>query len=439
MAQNQQQDPDLAQRPPNRTSISITASKLAADMSITKLTRNTEPLINSVVLDVAVIIRFFQSIVEPFVELIHPLLGVRDPDLDVNGILDSTTYTIAVDALSATYAVMYHKATRINARSAFLFGHPPRTDKFTSINLISFFANAFGPYETEGPPYRCIYVPYFTRDEIDNAITDNRYNQRLAIHFLDTIKTSYPNIELTMIDPYTEPSSPFWMMYATTNGPNLRTVYSPITYNEIDSASQLASILLDQPMYNIPGPLTTAVIGPYVAKGDTFNSNQIPDNLLTPVSRNTSRPVIHITGRKIRNALWYEMLTHSTNQNDQEMRNAIPACIRHPNTWMTQQLTPLDDYISQSEKIITGQLPTPTKPEPGEVTPKKKKGEKHPKLPPKPVYPTGTSPMDSCPHYSVFNATILYFDHILIERFPVSRRTQIVRDAVATTPPPHRG
>jgi hypothetical protein len=385
-------------------------------------------------LNVDPIMDMFRVIVRPIAESVHRYLGVNDPVNDPQNILRNTTYTVAADAFAAMNTVMYRKAARLSPGHVLVFAGNPRGDKFQALNLITLFASSIGPIERERDPYRCTFIPYYTRAEIDAVTAHAHYNERLAKQFYMNVAKSYTQVELTTIDPYNDVTSPWWTLYPTTDDDN-RTVFCPINFNDHDHAVTLASVLIDTQAYPLPGPIHTATVYFVAQNNDQMTRNDIPPPLATDLSINESPPVVHILFERIRDASNAEIIGFGVHQNDATLRGTPHMSIRNPNQWMAHQIVPYDALIDHLEQSVAhvSQIANmndaqkgaidPANPPPGWIN-----DPGH--APPRPATPVGHTQDAVHINIGVYRATVMYFDHVIVSSFPVSRRNAIITESV---------
>lgn len=423
----------------SRTSISEVTSRLVSEMTIIRNVDNRDPLIKLIHINVAGLLTLFRRMVRPFARAIHRYLGLQDPTNDPNNIIRNTTYTVAADAVAATMAVMYRKAVKRNPGSAQTFGGIPIGDKFQNINIISLLANSIGPLERERDPYRCLFIPYITQAEVQATLTDPWYTPRLAKQFFLTISRSYTQVELTDIDVFNDTSSPWWTLYPVQDGDN-RNVYSPYNFNDQDSASVLASISLDDALYALPGPLHTATVGPFVAQNAPANINDIPAALRRDVDINESPPVVLIQPERIREATAAELIAHANRHNDPVMAAVPHQSNRNPHQWMAHSVVPYDAYMdyleaeSAHQQALLGlndaqRAALDLNNLPAGFPPPALAAGAH--APPRPATPIGRDPNGGIVGYGLYLIEILYFDHIMLMEFPISRREPIYTECAA--------
>jgi hypothetical protein len=410
-----------------------------ADMTIVRNPQNTEPLIKPINLLVDPVIQMFAQIAHPIAVSVHRYLGVNDPTNDPQNVLRDTCYSVAADAFAAMNTVLYRKAIRLSPGYAQFFAGNPRGDKFQSLNLITLFASSIGPIERERDTYRCLFIPYFTRNEVDNVLANAMYSARLSKQFYMNVARAYTQVELTTIDPYNDVSSPWWMLYVTTQNNN-RTTYCPISFNDIDNATVLASLLLDACIYPLPGPLHTAAVEFVAPNNDNLARDDIPANMRDDLHINASVPAVHIIFDRVANATNAQLMGYGHTQGDPNLVNVPHISIRDPTQWMANEVSRYDDYINHLEAVCQhlSIVSTMTDAQRAAIDPNNPpRGYLPPpgNAPPRPATPTGHAPTDAHANVSLYRATILYFDHVIAKDFPTARREAIITECIIPSPP----
>jgi hypothetical protein len=340
--------------------------------------------------------------------------------LDVNNpgnVIDYTAHTMAVDAIYAMQHVMYRKAVKLDPGHGHLFHPLIPADKFQNLNLISFFANSIGPIETEGPPYRCTFIPYFTEPDLRN-VRNNMYNARMAKQFILSVAKGYTQVELSMIDPYNEETSPYWLLYPV-QGINSSTVYNPMSFSTADNATYLAAALLDSPLYDLPGPLCTGELGYYVSASQESNPLEVPNSLRTRSALNPNQPVQLTIVQQVRQATLSDLITYGRRQGNQAMYNKPHISVRDPEEWMNRTIHGYQAYIDHLQDEFNENKQS-----------KPKSGKRKGNAPPLPSTPLGQDPFAPDSDYYLHQAQVLYFDHILMNDFPHNRRVNIITEAL---------
>merc|ERR1719223_2509743 len=111
------------------------------------------------------------------------------------------------------------------------------------------------------------------------------------------MQRAHYSIMMSDIDINNEDSSHWWTLHVvqttptSANAPTHQTTYSPISFTDLDNATTLAGAILSTTLYDFPGPIHTARIGPFVSHTGASTSTDIPAALRDDIGFNVSPPV----------------------------------------------------------------------------------------------------------------------------------------------------
>lgn len=181
-------------------------------------------------------------------------------------VIRDITNSVAWDALSAAYVVMYNKGRRFDYGLFANMPVPPiLATKFPI--FVSALINSIGPIQRDDVPSRRIHVPYITYNDVNN----NRpagYASHLAARFVE--KFGKTKLLSGIVESNGSESSGWWTIHPlflrrsmvpdqlVPNAPNYPelALYSPFGYDNVENYLKLA------PLYSVE-PLAFPGVGPY--------------------------------------------------------------------------------------------------------------------------------------------------------------------------------
>jgi hypothetical protein len=253
------------------TQVAKVAAELLYNRTVNNLTDNVAPDSKMIRLKPLPLLALFTNTLKPLIYANARNVGVNDLVQPANRIrLNDITYTVAVCAIGALRAVIYAKAMRINNAVLRLFGDRPRHEKFTFPALTTLLINACGPIYRSFESYRCLFIPYITKDDLEDLKLDERYVPPYLELFSLALSRAHYSIRSSSVDIYNDISSYWWTLHVvvleehieeikanenktkgktTTSSSRINTiidrvnVYSPMSFKDIDDSVVLGSIV----------------------------------------------------------------------------------------------------------------------------------------------------------------------------------------------------
>jgi len=329
--------------------------------------------------------------------------------------LDNVITTVATNAIICTYAVCFNKAARIDSNAVTLFGNfnPVDVNRFPSLTTL--LISAMGPLEASHLPYKCTFIPYLVETEVTALTNQAGYTTHYYESFLQAMKRGR-TISMADVDVHTRESSPWWTLYmdnvrptrtGTVSTPGHITAYNPNSFDDRSTAIILGSIVLEDTLFDLPGPLIVATVGPFAAIRIPRNIDDIPDPFNTSVSINPHYPAIHISFAEDRSLTHSDALTFGIIQNDENIIN----------------LSGLHHELSDEDSNTTTAVAASRQPTKKSKTSRGNAKATEASGPANSLEPVGPQ------HASLYLATVIYFDHKLANRVPHLRRSNVVTDS----------
>lgn len=391
----------------SRNNITTCANRLIAEYTLTRYQNNSEVDLVYIKLDVPTLFSTYANTLKPIVFGNFRNIGARTiTDQSDKTFLDNVVRTVATNAVICTYAVAFNKAASIDAGAVTKFGdfNPVDANRFPALTTL--LVSSLGPLEANHLPYKCTFVPYFQHAEVNNLINQTGYSPSYYESFLQAMKRGR-TINMSDVDVHTKESSPWWTLYMdnlrpTTAGtrttPGHITAYNPNSFDERNPAILLASMVLEDTLYPLPGPLIVATIGPFASMREPTTVDDIPDMFMGPNHVNKHVPALFVKFTQ------GDQLTHAT------------------------ALT-FGEYQKDREIAKLSDLPTDN---PAAKPPPQKRTKSASATPESEVItnvPYADDTVSTRREVALYTATVIYFDHIIAYKVPHNRRANIVTDA----------
>jgi hypothetical protein len=317
---------------------------------------------------------------------------------------------------------MFNKAARIDSYSIMRFGSYAPIDSVRFPIMATTLCNSLGPIESTQLPYKCTFIPYMTRTEIDDMFQQAGYTNHYYESFLQAMRRGR-TIMMTDVNIHEQTSSHWWTNYyenvrpSTQGGvttPGHITAFCPFSYDQRDNNVLLAAIVTEDTLYELPGPCITSKIGPFARMYPPTVIDDIPEHFRSRIAINRHVPAITVKFEEYGSLNHITAVTYGEIQKDQAILDlsafkfkldtaaAAPAPASTTATTTTSK-GPATSTRSKSRLSTESTLKPPT--DPLEI-----------------VGPSGAG---------LYIATIIYFDHRLADRLPYGRRTAIVTAANA--------
>uniref|UniRef100_A0A2V0RAT9 Uncharacterized protein n=1 Tax=viral metagenome TaxID=1070528 RepID=A0A2V0RAT9_9ZZZZ len=428
--------------PASRTKIATVAARLQADGTIINGFANDEPAIKRITIKVDALLAFLTATITPIVYGNYRGLGVRSvtatSDVDY---LDSVIYTVATNAVQACYAVGFTKTQKVNYGSVLHYGGRPEVDKFTMPALTALFINSFGPITRARESYRCTFVPILNKTNVDALRAAVKYDPRKEEMFRLSMQRAHYSITMSDIDINNEESSHWWTLHVvqtTPSGftdPTHQTVYSPISFTDLDNATTLAGAILSATLYDFPGPIHTARIGPFVTHTGASTPADIPAALRDDIGFNVSPPVRLFEFEASRPATQADVIAFGPIQSNTAITNLGDPVLRNPGQALLDLDTDHRNFVRNLDKWYASQDSSKQAKSSANSTtitvPTGNKRSRSIDTRPDPVYaikkPSDLA--DKVNGYSLFTVKVYYFDCVILDNFPLSRTESIITEA----------
>lgn len=268
--------------PPARSNVSSTAQRLIAEYTLTRFENNSEPDLRFIALSATRLFSTYSNSIKPIVYGNFRNVGARTvTDAADTTFLDNVVRTVATNAVVASYAVCYNKAARLDANSVARFGDYDPVDCLRFPTLTTHLVNALGPVEAHHLPYKCTFIPTIKRTDVDALLTQAGYTSHYYESFLQAMKRGR-TIAMSDIDVNTRDSTHWWTLYYENIRPNNDvpghiSAYSPFSFDDRNSTSLLASVVCEDTLYDLPGPIIVHTLGPFAATRTPTSLNDLPD------------------------------------------------------------------------------------------------------------------------------------------------------------------
>lgn len=402
--------------PTGTTKLQATAADLVARFVVSENYMNYKPRFNSIKLDVANLHCTFQNAIRPIVYGnyrnlgAHGFTGTNDKNL-----LDGVTYTIAANAVVTAFAVMYNKAVAIDNSMASLFERDVSSVSTKYPALLSLLIQTLGPYKTSTLPYKCFFVPYIKYSDTRSLFSNQSYSSEYNIAFASAMERSR-KVCMTDVDIKSTDSTPWWMLHRsfkdeTDNANANQTVFSPTEFQNRTASVTLGAVCLHDTLYDFPGPLTTAQIGPFLYRGIPTDVSQIPD-----VPRTESSFVSHYPAHDFRFLVLRGPDAHTKDKPGYELTKA---------DLYSFGLTQYDD---EAVKDLDPEIQISEGDE-EEFLPSKSKKRKPKRVTRRTVAEQSINGKDPVLHWNILICQVLYFDTVLFIDLPVNERKSIITEA----------
>lgn len=284
-------------RPPARSNVASTAQRLIAEYTLTRHENNTEPTIRYIQINANMLFSTYSNTIKPIVYGNFRNVGARTvTDAADTAFLDNVVRTVATNAVVASYAVAYTKAAVIDASSSTRFGDYDPVDCLRFPTLTSHLINALGPVEAVQLPYKCTFIPVIRRRHVEVLLAQNGYTSHYYESFLQAMKRGR-TIAMSDVDVNTRDSTQWWTLYfenvrPSQDSPGHITAFSPFSFDDRNSTTLIASLVCEDTLYALPGPIIVHTIGPFVATREPQDLDDIPPPFNERVYWNRHVPAI---------------------------------------------------------------------------------------------------------------------------------------------------
>ncbi|BAU79512.1 hypothetical protein RVD_032 [Diatom colony associated dsRNA virus 14] len=402
----------------SRSSTARTAATLISQYTAVPTENNSDTGLVYIEISAAKLYSTYANTLKPIVYGNFRNIGARTlTDQADRNLLDNVILTVATNAVIATYAVCHTKACKLNAGAISLFGNYSPVDCTRFPALTSLLINSIGPVEAPALPYRCTFVPYIVWDNVHDLITQANYTSHLYELFIQAMKRG-KTVAMSDVDVSNNQSNHWWTLFmsnvqTTTTGATTRTgditAFCPFSFADRDHAVILAAFVIEETLYDVPGPLVTATVGPFARMYPPTSVEDIPDVYRTSLAVNPHVPAIFATFTKVSNMSHASAVTFGILQNDSNISDLA---------FETVTLGPAPEYDYPVDYSITN----PSK--------KRKTSEKASAKSTSMTTRSGlaTDTIESTPA-ALYIATVYYFDHRLLDKVPIARRSTVVTQA----------
>lgn len=225
-----------------RSKMSTLAANLVANRTINPVMNGLNYPQHVHALRATSILAMFANIIAPLVLMNYRLLGVQTPTNPADiALLNAISQCIAYDALVATYALLYHKSSRLSVGLLPLFGQNPTIGTNDFPIFITALINSIGPVQLDDVPARGIHVPYLTWASVTACLPGTYATYRVAM-FTEAIARSRQFVSAS-VDIFSTKSSAWWTFhcYPERSRNNILTfsLWSPVKFDSIDNALKL--------------------------------------------------------------------------------------------------------------------------------------------------------------------------------------------------------
>jgi hypothetical protein len=203
----------------------------------------------------------------------------------------------------------------------------------------------------------------------------------------------------------------------------------------LDNATTLASAILSTTLYDFPGPIHTARIGPFVAHTGASTPNDIPAALRDDLGFNVSPPVRLYEFVRERAATQADVIAFGPIQNNTAITNLADAVLIDPGKALIDLDTAHRNFVAELDEWYANNDPSKkAKPAPATATTAitdTAKRSRPAATRPDPVYAIAHHAELSDPvnGHSLFTVKVYYFDCVLLDNFPLSRMESIITEA----------
>jgi hypothetical protein len=398
---------------PSRSNLSTSANRLIAEYTLTRFQNNSSTDLVYIKISVPTLFSTYANTLKPIVFGNFRNIGARTiTDAADTAFLNNVVRTVATNAVICTYAVAFNKAARINAGSATRFGdyNPVDANRFPALTTL--LVSSLGPLEASHLPYKCTFIPYLVAADVAVLINQAGYNVSFYESFLQAMKRGR-TISMTDVDVSSVDSSPWWTLFmnntrptATGNNvtPGQITAFNPNSFDDRNPAVLLGSMVLEDTLYDLPGPVITTVIGPFASIRAPTSIADIPAPFNDALHINKHVPAIYVTFTKVSDINHASAVYLGRYQNDEDIVDLSDLNFDEPSP------TDTSGTSTATKKTKTGKKSTRT------TT----------------TTTTVTDALENVGLYDftgMYTATVLYFDHVIAYRVPYTRRATIVTDA----------
>jgi hypothetical protein len=393
-----------------RTRLAIASAQLVTRYTLSEGYNNISTRLVHVNINIDGLIDTYINAIRPIIEGNFRALGLRsftDPN-DVTAI-NSILFTIAVNAAYATTVVSYNKAVRIDSSLTTRFGAMASEPHSNYPALLSALIMSFGPYQTSTLPYKALFVPIISLESVNQKFNDNRYQAAQLVNFTQML-TRVRTIMTTDVDFKSDESTPWWMLYrvpidrtlVSAANPELIDVFSPTEFANRSITTNLGGLVLDRTLYDLPGPCITTQLGPFPARTPPERLDDLPLYYRNQLRLNPHVPAIAFEFEEYNNVTSKADLYHFSRLFDDP-------------DW-TDEL----GITSDDEKDLEVDAPTKLSKADEASKPTSKRGKKkRPRI----------SISEVTTKWTLYSVTVIYFDHKLYDRVPLSVRNITVTQA----------
>jgi hypothetical protein len=428
------------------TQVMKVAAELLYNRTVNNLTDNVAPDSKMIRLKPLPLLALFTNTLKPLIYANARNVGVNDLVQPANRIrLNDITYTVAVCAIGALRAVIYAKAMRVNNAVLRLFGDRPRHEKYTFPALTTLLINACGPINRSFESYRCLFIPYITKEDLETIKKDERYVPSYLELFSLALSRAHYSIRSSGVDIYNDISSYWWTLHVVvleehddtisvaetqSKGKTLSSqsrvnkivdrvnVYSPMSFKDIDDSVVFSAICMDETLYDFPGPCYTSKIGPFAAHTKPKTVADVPRPYNRDIYINKSVPVRLTNFIEVKDINGPEAAVFGAFQNDTKLSDETPSELVNPHR-----------AISDFKNRIEAALYNATNPtEPGQIV-ASKSSPKVAYVEPQPL--TFGSVVDPIPMtaYKLYEGFNYYFDHQILMNYSKESTQHLVEEA----------
>jgi len=399
--------------PTSSTRLQAVAAKLVSDFIVSEGTNNSLPRIQSVKLLVDNLHKTFANSIRPIVFGNYRNLGTHgftaaNDVATLNGI----TFTVAANAVKTAMIVMYNKAVSIDNSLAQLFNRDQTAGATKFPALLSLLIQSLGPYKTTTLPYKCYFIPYLTWPEVQPLFAHADYNSEYQIAFNQAM-IRCRQVCMTDVDFGSKESTPWWTIHRAfsddvNNERSSLTVFCPQEFQNRTHSISLGAVCLHATLYDYPGPVMSAQIGPFIYRGIPTEIEDIPDTVLRefaykpqPYARDVRfcairGPEASLTDPQITKA---EMYAFALIQSNQDLFNGLDASI----------------HLEEGEDLGDPNSP--------------KARKKRRKIAKRKVLKQSIDATDQIDGWNIYMCEIMYFDYMMFRELPIAERKLIITEA----------
>jgi len=400
--------------PPARSFLSTTANRLIAEYSLARTENNSDTDLVYIKINVNHLFSTYANTLKPIVYGNFRNIGARTvTDNADTTFLNNVILTVATNAVVCTYAVAFNKAAKLDAGAVTLFGdfNPVDANRFPA--LTSSLITSLGPVEAQHLPFKCTFIPYLDRTDVNALIQQNGYTTHFYESFLQAMKRGR-TVLMTDVNVHEVRSSAWWTLYMDNQRPSVTgnvvlpghiTAYNPNSFDDRETAIILAALVLEDTLYDLPGPLITTTIGPFACANHPRTINDIPEPFNSGIHINRHVPALFIKFEHFDELNHANALTFGQIQDDDAITGLSE--LPFPDSALPSKATQVVQPPTKKTKSGTSSVSSTT---------------------------TKSGPTDSLAQvgtdtHGLYTATVLYFDHVLANKVPHSRRSNVVTDA----------